>query len=269
MERIETESPKYPILVVEDEDAILRGLCDVLAFQGYAPTGASRGDLGLEMALADDADYALALLDVMLPGLNGFEVCEQLRAARPALPILMLTARGSEEDVLHGFRCGADDYVTKPFSVSELVARVAALLRRAGTSPTTDAANANRSTANASPRAEQLDRADFEFGPWRVEPSERLARCGERTIDLTARDLELMSFFARERGRILSRRRLLAEVWGYPDPDRIETRSVDMHIAKLRKKLDSQEERAAEAANGARPDALIETIRGEGYRFRG
>jgi DNA-binding response OmpR family regulator len=240
MERLETQSSGLPVLVIEDEEAILRGLCDVLAFRGYAPEGAARGDLGLEMALDSKTDPALVVLDVMLPGMNGFDVCENLRAARPELPILMLTARGSEEDILRGFRCGADDYITKPFSVAELVARVAALLRRSG-----------QATVDSQPAA------PFLFGAWTIEPDKRIASKDADSVELTARDLEILDVFAREKGRILSRRLLLKEVWGYPDPDRVETRSVDMHIAKLRKKL------------GAPDDALIETIRGEGYRFRG
>ncbi len=142
-------SAKLPILVVEDEAAIRTGLCDVLAFHGYAPTGVESGEDGLAHALS--GRYALVLLDVMLPGMSGFDVCRELRAQRPEQAILMLTARGAEEDVLEGFRCGADDYVTKPFSVSELVARVEALLRRSG----------------ALPRAEP---GPFSFGPWRVDP---------------------------------------------------------------------------------------------------
>ena len=264
MERLHTESSDLSILVVEDEDAILRGLCDVLAFQGYAPTGVARGDIALEraleMALDADQDLALVLLDVMLPGLNGFDVCEQIRAQHPTLPILMLTARGSEEDVLRGFRCGADDYVTKPFSVAELVARVDALLRRRAreTSPAQpdSAEEANQDTSVAGEQ-ELSDLAPFEFGGWDFNPEARSAKRGDIEIELTARDLEILSFGVKESGRILSRRRLLAEIWGYPDPERIETRSVDMHIAKLRKKL------------GPEAGALIETVRGEGYRFRG
>jgi DNA-binding response OmpR family regulator len=240
MDRLAKNSSGLSILVVEDEEAILRGLCDVLAFQGYAPEGVARGDLGLERALEADAEPALVVLDVMLPGMNGFDVCEKLRGARPEIPILMLTARGSEEDILRGFRSGADDYITKPFSVAELVARVAALLRR------------SRSSAD-----ESQPKSPFPFGAWTIEPEARIAAQGEKSVELTARDLELLDVFAREKGRILSRRLLLAEVWRFPDPDRVETRSVDMHIAKLRKKL------------GAQAGALIETIRGEGYRFRG
>jgi len=225
------------VLVVEDEESIRRGLCDVLAFHGYAPEGVERGDEGLRRGLANQ--HALVILDVMLPGMNGYDVCRRLRADLPRVPVLMLTARGAEQDVLEGFRAGADDYVTKPFSVSELMARVEALLRR------------------TSPRSGHECREPFAFGAWRVEPDELRAQCDGRIVELTRREALLAELFSGEPGRILSRRRLLREVWGFAEPDRIETRTVDMHIARLRKKLD---------AGG---DALIETVRGEGYRFVG
>ncbi len=225
------ESPGAAILVVEDEEAIQRGLCDVLAFHGHVPTACVNGEDGLREALA--GDYALVLLDVMLPGMSGFEVCRELRCERPRLPILMLTARGAEEDVLEGFRCGSDDYLTKPFSVAELVARIEALLRRAGTLPVA--------------REER-----FGFGEWTVEPSESRAHRDGESVELTKRELAMLGLFHRERGRIVSRRTLLREVWGMSAAERVETRTVDMHIAKLRKKI------------GASP---IETVRGEGYRF--
>ena len=225
---------KLPVLVVEDEAAIRSGLCDVLAFHGYEPEGVERGDDGLRAALSNR--HALVVLDVMLPGLNGFDVCRELRAKLPRLPILMLTARGAESDVLDGFRAGADDYVTKPFSVAELMARVDALLRRSG-AVTDDA------------------QGPFALGGWQIDATELRATRGEESVELTRRESDLLALFAREPGRILSRRRLLQEIWGYPDPDRVETRTVDMHVAKLRKKL------------GAGGDALIETVRGEGYRL--
>src|SRR5262245_35058241 len=226
---------KAAVLVVEDEESIRRGLCDVLAYRGYAPEGVERGDEGLRRGLSDQ--HALVLLDVMLPGVNGFDVCRELRGALPELPILMLTARGSEQDVLDGFRAGADDYVTKPFSVAVLVARVEALLRRSGG------------------RARDPEAPPFAFGPWQVEPRTRIARRGDECVELTALEAALAALFARERGRILSRRLLLKEVWDVANPDRIETRTVDMHVSKLRKKLSG--------AGGA----LIQTVRGEGYRF--
>lgn len=228
-------NPRLAVLVVEDEEPIRSGLCDVLAFHGHAPEGVERGDEGLRRALTNQ--HALVILDVMLPGMNGFDICREIRAQLPRIPILMLTARGAEPDVLEGFRAGADDYVTKPFSVAELMARVDALLRRCGA------------------LSEEADAQPFCFGEWRVEPSALRAHCGSRSVELTRREASLLALFAREAGRILSRRRLLREIWGFADPERIETRTVDMHIAKLRKKLD------------AVGNALIETVRGEGYRF--
>lgn len=217
------------ILVVEDELAIQRGLCDVLAYRGYAPTAVDNGDDGLREASRGGFD--LVVLDVMLPGRNGFEVCEELRSRDAALPILMLTARGAEEDVLRGFRCGSDDYVTKPFSVGELMARVDALLRRSRRAETSVA---------------------FPFGAWQVDPARRVAERDGEAVELSRREIEILALLARERGRIVGRRRLLADVWGMHAPERVETRTVDMHIAKLRKKL---------AGHG------IETVRGEGYRL--
>jgi two-component system response regulator RegX3 len=229
------ESSKTAILVVEDEVAIQQGLCDVLAFHGYQPTGVGTGEEGLTQGRS--GQYQLVILDVMLPGMNGFDVCEQLRAELPRLPILMLTALGAEDDVLHGFRSGSDDYVTKPFSISELLARVEALLRRSG-------------------KLERPCQEAFEMGDWQIDAAERVARSGETEIELSRREVEMLALFAREKGRIVSRRTLLAEVWGFDTPERIETRTVDMHIAKLRKKLGEARE-------------LIETVRGEGYRFSG
>jgi len=231
-------APRVPVLVVEDEESIRAGLCDVLSFHGYEAEGAERGDEGLRLALGNR--FALVILDIMLPGMNGFDVCEKLREAQPRIPILMLTARGSEDDVLRGFRCGADDYLTKPFSLAELLARVEALLRR--------------TAAPDSPREPEAPE-HFDFGGWKVDPQELVAHRGDARVDLTRRDVEILSLFRLEAGRIVSRRRLLHEIWGYPQPERVETRTVDMHIAKLRKKLEAS--------------SLIETVRGEGYRFSG
>jgi DNA-binding response OmpR family regulator len=232
---VEPSRPR--VLIVEDEASIRQGLIDVLVFHGYEPEGEERGDVGLTRALG--GDYSLVILDVMLPGMNGFDVCEKLREQLPKLPILILTARGAEDDVLRGFRSGGDDYVTKPFSIAELVARVESLLRRNGA------------------LSEEAAPGPFSFGEWMIDPAELAARNGNETLTLTRRDADLLVLFSSEAGRLVSRRRLLHEVWGYDEPDKIETRSVDMHIAKLRKKL------------GARGSDLIETVRGEGYRFTG
>ena len=227
---------RLPILVVEDEASIQRGLCDALAYHGFDPRGVESGEEGLRMATS--GEYALVLLDVMLPGISGFDVCRELRSALPDQPILMLTARGAEEDVLEGFRCGSDDYVQKPFSVAELMARIESLLRRAG-------------------RLESPEPEVFTFGEWCVDPGALKATGKEEAIDLSRREVEMLALFSRERGRIVSRRTLLREVWRMRGVDEIETRTVDMHIAKLRKKI------------GGGNGSPIETIRGEGYRYVG
>ena len=230
-------TPRPRILVVEDELSIQRGLCDVLAYHGYEPMGVADGDEGLRQGRTGGFD--LVVLDLMLPGLDGFDVCRALRDYDARLPILILTARGAEEDVLEGFRCGSDDYVTKPFSVSQVVARIEALLRRSarGEAAVPDAA--------------------FPFGRWIIEPERLVALRDGAAIDLSRRELEILALLVRERGRIVGRRRLLAEVWRCPAPERIETRTVDMHIAKLRRKL------------GDDGRCGIETVRGEGYRMPG
>ncbi len=222
---------KAQILVVEDEASIRGGLCDVLVYHGWQPTAVESGEEGLELGLRELFD--LVILDLMLPGLSGLDVCRKLRTRLPSLPILMLTAKGSEDDVVRGLRCGADDYVTKPFSVRELVARVEAQLRR-------------------SSQADDNER--FEFGPWEIDAPGLNAHSSNQTIHLSQREVDLLRVFGQQAGRVVSRRTLLQQVWGLINVDEIETRTVDVHIAKLRKKLD---------VTGTR---TIETVRGAGYR---
>jgi two-component system response regulator RegX3 len=224
--------PKPRILVVEDEDSLRDGLTDVLVFHGWAPVAAATGEEGLRLGLAETFD--LAVLDVMLPGISGFDVCARLRQARPELAILMLTAKGSEDDVVHGLRQGADDYVTKPFSLRELVARVEAQLRR------------SRRRAPA---------AAFAVGRWRVDPAALRAEADGAAVDLTPREAAILALLARESGRVVSRRTLLQEVWELRNVDQIATRTVDVHLAKLRAKL------------GGRAASPIDTVRGAGYRL--
>ena len=224
---------KRRVLVVEDEESIRRGVCDLLAYHGYQPTGASRGDEGL--ALATSRGWGLVVLDLMLPGVDGLEVCRRVRAAVPALPILMLTAKGAEDDVVAGLEAGADDYVTKPFSVRELLARVEALMRRSlhlGAPP-----------------------ARFAFGPWTVDPRNRVAEAAGRHVELTDREVDLLALFARQAGQVVSRETLLQSVWGVARPDELFTRTVDVHVAKLRRKIDPPH-----------GPSLLETVRGAGYR---
>ncbi len=225
---------KPSVLLVEDETSIRRGLKDVFTYHGYDVVAFRDGEGAL--AHSESQAFDIAILDVMLPGLDGFELCGHLRETRPSVPILMLTAKGSEDDIVTGFRSGADDYVTKPFSIRELLMRVEALLRRVG-------------AVDATPQK-------ILFAPWTVEPASLRASANGDVRELTPRELELVVLFVREKGRVVSRRTLLKEVWGMSHADEIETRTVDMHIAKLRKKLD--------------PDVkLLTTIRGAGYRFDG
>ena len=227
-------STKPAILVIEDERAIRTGICDVLAFKGYQPLGVERGDDGLEEALTGRFD--LCIVDVMLPGMDGFTICGKVREALPRQALLMLTARGSEEDILRGFSVGADDYVTKPFSVAQLVARVEALLRR-----------------TVVEAAERFDAGDVEVDGERLAASKSGVQ-----VDLSPRDVEVLSALSRVPGKVVSRTELLRDVWGYARAEALETRCVDMHIAKLRRKL--------EPLDGG--EQLIETVRGAGYRLR-
>jgi DNA-binding response OmpR family regulator len=225
------EGDGIKVLVVEDEESIRRGLCDVLTFRGYQVSWQGDGPGALAAALG--GDFALIVLDVMLPGLDGFSVCRALRQRGERAAVLMLTAKGAEEDVLDGFEAGADDYVTKPFSVREVLARVSALARRSGVRPS----------------------ESFTFGALTVDPARSVARDAEgHDVELSAREVRMLALLVRDAGRIVSRSLLLREVWDVRDPERLETRTVDVHMAKLRKKL-------------GREGALLETVRGQGYRL--
>lgn len=221
------------ILIVEDEPSILDGLCDVLAFNGFDPVGEADGAEGLKRALEERFD--LVILDVMLPGVDGLTICRRVREAWPGRAILMLTAKGSESDVLEGFSRGADDYVSKPFSVAQLTARVKALLRRVG---------------GAVPKV-------FDMSPLRVDPGAMTVVADGELVEVTRRDIDVLAYLVNRRGQVVSREELLREVWGYQRVDRVETRCIDMHIVKLRKKLAI-----------ATPTAVITTVRGAGYTWR-
>ena len=225
--------PKARILVVEDDTAILKGLQDVLVFNGYQTHGVADGGQGLASALNEN--YDLILLDVMLPTMDGFSICRQVRSKKPNQAIVMITARGSEDDVVTGFKAGADDYVAKPFSLRELMVRVEAVLRRSG-----------KSSGD-----ERIAYRGVVFDGLNLQ-----AVCAGRCQELTRREMDIIAYLFRNRHRIVSKKDLLTEVWHYADAD-IETRTVDIHLLKLRKKL-------AEL----KPDtAFIQTIRGEGYRL--
>jgi len=224
---------KADILVIEDDPALLRGLMDVLVFNGYGVRGAADGRDGLQAALERPTD--LVLLDLMLPGLDGLAVCRALRARRPHQPVIMITARGSEDDIVAGFKAGADDYIPKPFSLRELMVRVEAVLRRAGKNPA---------------------EGSVQLGGVRFDAQQLTAEAGGRTVEITRREMDLVAYFHRHAGRIVTRGELLTEVWHYADAA-IETRTVDIHMLKLRRKI-------AELTGEER---LIVTVRGEGYRL--
>ncbi len=227
------KNPKARILVVEDDPAILNGLLDVLIFNGYAADGVADGGEGLEAAI--DKSYDLVLLDVMLPTLDGFSICRQVRGEKPHQPIIMITAKGSEDDVVTGFKAGADDYIPKPFSLRELMVRVEAVLRRSG-KPMGD---------------EQIEQHGIRF-----DGQNLVAVLNDRTQELTRKEMDIIIYLFRHQKRIVPKNELLTEVWHYADAG-IETRTVDIHMQKLRKKIAALS-----------PDLhLIRTIRGEGYRW--
>ena len=237
-QRGETEAitgKKTRILIVEDEPAMVAGLRDNFEFEGYEVISADNGEAGLERALADDPD--LVVLDVMMPRMSGLDVCKQLKAKRPAVPIIMLTARGQEIDKVVGLELGADDYVTKPFSIRELMARVKAVLRRA--SP-------------LAPPPEVYKFSDVEVN---IRGNE-VSRAG-KPIELSAKEFALLTYFISHPAETLSRDRLLDAVWGYDNYP--NTRTVDTHIVHLRQKLE---------LNPEEPRFIL-TIHGSGYKFVG
>ena len=223
------------VLVVEDDSAIRQGIVDALQFAGYEVLSAGNGNDGMTQALR--ATFDLLLLDLILPGHSGFDILKAAREARPTLPIIVLTARGEENDRVQGLRLGADDYVVKPFSVRELLARVEAVLRRSPERP----AQVNRI---------QLPRGVADLARCEVRYSD-----GKR-CELSEREVELLRYLAANGGRAISRDEILLRVWRL-NPKRMETRTIDMHIANLREKLrDDPDE----------PKVLL-TVRGKGYMF--
>jgi two-component system response regulator RegX3 len=230
-------NPNKPrLLIIEDEEPIRVGLEDLFVFHGYQVESAADGPGGLAKALSGRFD--LILLDIMLPGLDGFAICDRVRAVDRAQPIIMLTARTADEDIIAGLRMGADDYVAKPFSVTELVLRVQAVLRRSGGTPAgVDALRLGELT---------LDLANLS------------GQRGDAEIPFTQREAEILNYLANHAGRPVSRDELLNKVWGYARDCGIETRTVDIHIAKLRRKIEP---------DPADPQWL-QTVRGLGYRLR-
>ncbi len=226
---------KAKILVVEDDPAIRNGLLDVLVFNGYDAEGAADGGDGLQKAITQG--YDLIILDVMLPRMDGVSICKKVRRKKPSQGIMMLTAKGSEDDIVAGFKAGADDYIAKPFSLRELIVRVEAILRRMG---------------------KNLGDERIKLGGVAFDGKTLTAAYNGQTIELTRREMDILVYLHRHDDRIISKKELLTEVWNYADAD-IETRTVDIHILKLRKKISEL------VGNGH----IIVTVRGQGYRLEG
>src|SRR3954469_23815618 len=223
------------VLVVEDDSAIRQGIVDALRFAGYEVLQAANGNDGMKQALQASID--LLMLDLILPGPSGFEILQATRKARPILPIIILTARGEEADRVHGLRLGADDYVVKPFSVRELLARVEAVLRRSPERPN------------------QIEKLTVAGCTVDLARREVRYKDGER-CEISEREAELLRYLASNAGRAISRDEILTRVWRL-NPKSIETRTIDMHIANLRQKLRD---------NPDHPEVLL-TVRSKGYMF--
>ena len=224
--------------MVEDNADLAFGLGAILQFEGHEVQIASDGTQGLERA--GEAEPDLVILDLMLPGASGYDVLRQLRGRGDRVPVLILTARGEERDVVLGFDSGADDYVTKPFSTLELLARVRALLRRAHGEAEENGESSRRS-----------------FGDVDVDTAARTVQRAGEEVELTPKEFDLLAALLARRGAVASRQELLTEVWRYGSAD-VATRTVDVHIAELRRKLE------ADPANPAH----ILTVRKAGYRLR-
>lgn len=224
------------ILIVEDEPAIRMGLIDVFVYHGYRVDFAENGTEGLAKGLSGDFD--LILLDVMLPGIDGFEICNRIREHSRDQAIIMLTAKSSDEDIIRGLSLGADDYVSKPFSVAQLVLRVQAVLRRTAT------AESMSEVINLSPDLS-------------IDCQNLSGMRGKHTLSFTCREIALLQYLQAHCERPVTRDELLHKVWGYADDLSLETRTVDIHIAKLRRKIE---------ADSSAPEFLV-TVRGAGYRL--
>jgi len=228
--------PSPRTLVVEDDAAIRRGVMDALRAAGHQPSEAPRGDIGLELAL--NGDFDLVLLDMVLPGNSGWEILRIVRAAKPELPIIILTACGAENQRVEGLKSGADDYVVKPFSLRELLARVDAVMRRVPVRPSGPA------------------RVSFPGGVVDIV-NRTLTLDDEGAVELSEKEADVLVFLATRPGQVVSREQLLAGVWGL-DPKGLNTRTVDMHITRVREKLSD------DAAN----PRVLKTVWGRGYQFQ-
>ncbi len=224
---------KARILIVEDETAIRTGLVDVFVYHGYDVDYAEDGEAGLSKALSGLFD--LILLDVMLPGIDGFEICNRIRTQDPRQAVIMLTAKTSDEDIIEGLTLGADDYVSKPFSVTQLLLRVQAVLRRSG--------------------IDDISGQEIKLQNGLCVDTENLSADGG--VVFTRREMDVLQYLYSQLGRPVAREELLIKVWGYASHMEIETRTVDIHIAKLRRKIEH---------DPSSPECIV-TVRGAGYRL--
>lgn len=228
---------KLAVLVIEDEAAIREGLVDVLVYHGYDVDTAATGTEGLEKAQTGRFD--LILLDIMLPGMDGYEVCNRIRSEDREQAIIMLTAKSSDEEIIQGLKLGADDYVSKPFSIQQLVLRIEAVLRRS--------------------RAGEASARSLELVGITVDTENLTGTNADGSVSFTRREMDILTYLSRYPDRPVPREELLTKVWGYARTMDIETRTVDIHIAKLRRKIEPDPKE---------PVNLV-TVRGAGYRLNG
>jgi DNA-binding response OmpR family regulator len=231
-------APTIRALVIEDDVPLAQGLCRNLELEGFITHAVHSGEAGLEALESATAAWQIVILDIMLPGIDGLEVCRRLRAAGNDVPILFLTARGSDADRIVGLRLGADDYLTKPFVFEELVLRLRGILRRSAWS---------RTPARTGPR--------IRFGGNTVDLETMRAETASGTVQLTEREIMLLRFFAENAGRVLTRGELLEQVWGYTFDT--STRTLDTFIHRLRKSFEKDQQNPCH----------FHTVRGVGYRF--
>lgn len=224
------------VLIVEDDEHIRNGLDEILRGEGYDTRLAADGRAGLEAFRAEPPDFVC--LDIMMPGVNGYDVCREIRRASPKLPIVFISAKSEEIDKVVGFELGADDFITKPFGVREVVARIRAITRRClAAAPQTDETNS------------------FTMGGLEIFPAQLRARRGEQNIDLSLRDVKILRALCRNQGKVLDRRALFACGWGINHLP--NSRTLDQHISQLRKRIELDPQ----------TPAIIRTVHGVGYRY--
>ena len=224
------------ILIIEDEIAIAEGLIDLCKLNGYNVKHCADGESGLAEALSKQ--YNLVLLDLMLPGMDGFTVCDKIREQDKSLPIIILSAKNADDDIINGLKYGADDYIPKPFSVPMFLARIDAVLRRS--------------------RQTMENEGKLVAGSLRVNFREYTGTRGTEELAFTRKEIEILEYLWRNRDHAVPRSELLRKVWGYENADSVDTRTVDIHITKLRKKIED---------DPSHPKLLV-TFRGEGYQMR-